>query len=174
MTAANQNGQQINLPPIFAELYPAIQTLLVSLYQIRTMSKLNEEGGYTLQLSQINAARSAQQRGYAELNRLRHALDGNRKRLDGIVAEAKSAANEITAAKNQTAEAIEKTEASTASAETLVAKINTINEAATKLKESVDAYQGPFNKFQTDLDERNTTFVDRSAIVCRCDYRFSI
>jgi hypothetical protein len=47
MIAANQKNQQLNLPPIFVELYPAIQILLSSLYQIRTMSKLNERAGYT-------------------------------------------------------------------------------------------------------------------------------
>jgi len=47
MTAANQKSQQLNLPTNFVELYPAIQSLLVTLYQIRTMSKLNEDGGYT-------------------------------------------------------------------------------------------------------------------------------
>jgi uncharacterized protein YlzI (FlbEa/FlbD family) len=32
MTAANQKSQQINLPPIFSELYQAIRSLLVGLY----------------------------------------------------------------------------------------------------------------------------------------------
>lgn len=163
MTAVNQKTQQVNLPPIFTELYPAIQSLLVSLYQIRTMSKLNEEGGYTLQLSQINAARSAQQRAYGELNRLRHALDGNRKQLDAIASEAKSTASEIAAAKSQTTEAIKKTEESKASAESLVATIGAINETAGKLKEQVDSYQGTFSKFQTDIDERNSIFVKGKA-----------
>ena len=163
MIATNQKSQQVNLPPIFNELYPAIQGLLINLYQMRTMSKLNEEGGYTLQLSQINAARSAQQRGYGELNRLRHALDGNRKKLVGIVSEAQSAAREVAAVTSRTTEAVKKAEESKAKAEALVATTNAINEAAGKLKESVVAYQGTFNKFQTDLDERSATFVKGKA-----------
>jgi hypothetical protein len=163
MTAANQKNQQINLPPIFIELYPAIQGLLVSLYQIRTMSKLNEEGGYTLQLSQINAARSAQQRAYGELNRLRHALDGNRKKLAIIVSEAQSAAREIATAKSQMVESVKKAEESKTKAETVVATTNALNETAGKLKESVSTYQDTFNKFQADLNERNATFVKGKA-----------
>lgn len=79
MTAANQKNQQLNLPPIFIELYPAIQTLLATLYQMRSMSKLSEEGGFTLQLSHISAARSAQQKAHGEVARLRRVLDGTRK-----------------------------------------------------------------------------------------------
>lgn len=163
MTAANQKAQQLNLPPIFAELYPAIQNLLVTLYQIRTMSELNEEGGYTLQLSQINAARSAQQRAYGELNRLRRAVEGNRTKLIGIIAEAQAAAEEVGAIKTRTTEAVKIAEESKAKAEALVAATNVINEAAGNLKASIDAYQATFNKFQIDLDERNTIFVKGKA-----------
>jgi hypothetical protein len=159
MIAANQKNQQVNLPPIFIELYPAIQSCLTSLYQIRTMSKLNEEGGYTLQLSQINAARSAQHRAYGDLNRLRRALDGNRKKLAGIIAEAQSAAQEVMAVTSQTTEAVKKAEESKGKAEVLLASTNAINDSAGKLKESIDAYQDKFNKFQVGLDERSATFL---------------
>jgi hypothetical protein len=158
MTAANQKNQQLNLPPIFSELYSAIQTLLVSLYQIRTMSKLNEEGGYSLQISHISAARSAQQKAYGALNRLKRALEGSQRKLDSIVSEAQVAAHDVAAVRSQTAEAAKKAEESNIKAEALSAVTNTISEAAGRLKDSVDAYQGTFNKFQTDLNERNGTF----------------
>jgi len=163
MTAANQKSQQLNLPPIFAELYPAIQNLLASLYQMRTMSKLNERAGYTLQLSQLNAARSAQQKAYGDLNRLRRALEGNRDRLATIILDAQSALKELATAKTQIAETFSKAEESKTKAEALVTNTNAINEAARKLKESVDAYQSAFAKFQADLDARTATFAQGKA-----------
>lgn len=163
MIAANQKNQQLNLPPIFVELYPAIQSLLVSLYQIRTMLKLNERAGYTLQLSQINAARSAQQKAYGDLNRLRRALEGNRDRLATIISDAQSALQELAAAKAQIAETFSRADESKTKAEALVANTNAINEAAKKLKESVDAYQSAFAKFQADLDARTATFAQGKA-----------
>lgn len=158
MTAANQKSQHVNLPPLFIELYPAIQNLLVTLYQIRTMSDLSEEGGYTLQLSHINAARSAQRRAYGELNRMRRALGGTQKKLADVVSEAQSAAAEVAAVKGQTTDAVKKAEESKTKAETLVAATTAINEAGVALKASIDAYQGTFNKFQADLDEKTATF----------------
>ncbi|HMG80248.1 MAG TPA: hypothetical protein VK591_16310 [Xanthobacteraceae bacterium] len=163
MTAANQKSQQINLPPTFSELYQAVQGLLVSLYQIRTMSKLSEKGGYTLHLSQLNAARSAQQKAYGNLNRLRHALEGNRDRLVAIISEAQSASQELATAKTQVAETLTRTEESKSRAESLVSNTNGINDSANKLKESVDAYQNAFAKFQADLDGRTATFAQGKA-----------
>jgi hypothetical protein len=163
MTAANQKNQQVNLPPIFVELYPAIQSLLVSLYQIRTMSKLNEKAGYTLQLSQINAARSAQQKAYGDLNRLRHALEGNRDRLATIISDAQTASRELSTVKTQIGAALSNAEESRTKAESLVVNANAINDAAGKLKETVDAYQSAFGKFQADLDARTATFTQGKA-----------
>jgi hypothetical protein len=163
MTAANQKNQQVNLPPLFIELYPAIQNLFVTLYQIRAMSGLSEEGGFTLQLSNINAARSAQQRAYGELNRLRRALAATQKELGSIVSEAQSATKEIAGVKSQIIEVVTKSEESKAKAEALIAATGAINETASTLKASVDAYQESFNKFQADLDERNSTFIKGKA-----------
>ena len=165
MTAANKKNQQVNLPPTFVELYPTVQNLLVSLYQIRTMSRLNEKAGYTLQLTQLNAARSAQQKAYGDLNRLRRALEGNRDRLATLVSDAQSAQKELDAAKTRIAETFSKAEESKTRAEALVANTNAIDEAARKLKESVDAYQNTFAKFQADLDTRTATFAQGKADV---------
>jgi hypothetical protein len=163
MTIANANNKQINLVPIFIELYPLIQNLLVALYQLRTMSGLSEEGGFTLQLAQIQAARSAQQRAYGDLSRLRRALDTNKTKLDSIVSTAQVAAQEVAAIRDQTTEAAQKTEEGKSTVEALVATAAAINEEATKLKTSIDAYQPTFNKFQAELDERDAIFVKGKA-----------
>ncbi len=163
MIAANQKSQQINLPPIFVELYPAIQNLFVTLYQMRAMSELSEEGGYALQISQINAARSAQQRAYGELNRLRRALGATQKKLDNIISEAGLASEEVAAVKKQSADIVKGVEESKAKAEALIAASSAINDTATTLKASIDGYQIAFNKFQADLDQRNDTFVKGKA-----------
>ncbi len=159
MTATNQKGQSINLPPIFVELYPSIQNLLTILYQIRAMSGLNEEHGFALQLSQIDSVKSAQRRAYGELNRLRRALNSSRQQLDTIVSSAQSTSKEVTSLKNKATEAAEKADEAKTKGDALIATINTISSTSEQLKKSVDAYQETFVKFQTELDTRNATFI---------------
>jgi hypothetical protein len=157
-TATNQKGQQINLPPLFAELYPVVQNVLITLYQMRTMASLNEEKGFSFELSDINAVRSAQRRAYGDLNRLRRTIDAGRRRIDADVAVLKLAEKDIEAIKTQAVEAVKKTEENKTKSEAVNAAINEINTAAGKLKENVDAYQAAYTKFQADLDTRNGTF----------------
>jgi hypothetical protein len=163
MVAADQNNQQLNLPPIFVELYPAIQNLLLSLYQIRTMSKFNEEAGYGLGLLELNATRSAQQKAYGDLSRLRRALEGNRDRLTNIISDTESASRELSNAKSQIADTFAKAEESRTKAAAIVSNTTAVNDDARKLKESVDAYQATFAKFQADLDSRTAAFAQGKA-----------
>lgn len=163
MTATNQKNQSVNLPPIFIELYPSIQNLLTILYQIRTMSGLNEEHGFALQLSQIDSVRSAQRKTYGELNRLRRALSGSRQQLDTIISSAQSTAQEIASLKDQASGAVQKADEAKTKADALVATTTNINGTAGKLKEAIDAYQATYTKFQIELDERNKTFIKGKA-----------
>lgn len=159
MTAANEKGQQINLPPVFIELYPAVQALLIVLYQMRAIGGLSEEGGFGLHLSQLDAARSAQRRAYGELNRLRRAVSTSRQQLDALVSQAKTLSKEIDSAKTKASDDVQKTEEGKTKAEALIAAVTAINGTAEKLKGDVSAYQESFNKFQAQLDERSADFV---------------
>lgn len=158
MTAANEQGQQINLPPIFLELYPAVQSFLTVLYQIRAMVDVNEEGGLGLQLSQLDAARSAQRRAYGELNRLRRAVSASRRQLESLVSSGQSSGKEIDALKDRASANVTKTEEAKSSAEVLLAATNEINIRAQQLRGEVDGYLEAFNKFQEQLSGRNLEF----------------
>jgi len=104
MTASNDKGQQINLSPVFSELYASVQSLLTVLYQMRSMTQVNEEGGLGLQLSQLDAARSAQRRAYGELSRLRRAVSQSRDRLDALVSEASTLKDSVQTLKENSSE----------------------------------------------------------------------
>ncbi|WIG52859.1 MAG: hypothetical protein OJF48_003779 [Afipia sp.] len=155
MTASNEKGQQINLAPIFIELYPAIQSLLLALYQIRTMAGINEKRGFSIEFSYIDAARSAQRRAYGELNRLRHAVAESRKQLDKIVSEAASKNREIESMKVEATTALQRAEEQKQQAEALISRVTEINTNAETLKTAVGEYQATFDDFSTQLDSRN-------------------
>jgi hypothetical protein len=163
MTAANEKGQSINLAPTFLELYPAIQTLLSALYQIRAMAGINETHGIGLQLSQIDAARSAQRRGYGELNRLRRATNEARRQLDEALQTAKLATSEIEAIKARASQSRDDIEAKNNQSIELNEITKGIHTQAEQLKSVVNGYQDSFDAFQKQLDWRNEQFAKGQA-----------
>lgn len=158
MTAANEKGQSVNLAPTFLELYPAVQTLLSALYQIRAMAGINETRGISLQLSQIDAARSAQRRGYGELNRLRRATNEARRQLDETIQATKLATEEIEVIKVRASQARDEIESKNNQSTELNETTKNIQSQAEQLKATVSGYQDSFDVFQKQLDSRNEQF----------------
>jgi hypothetical protein len=163
MTAANEKGQQVNLPPIFLELYPALQAVLTVLYQLRSMVTVNEEGGLGLQFSQLDAARSAQRRTYGELNRLRRAVSASRQELDSLVSKGQAISKEIESLKSAASGNVTRTEEAKTKSDALAVTIAEINTKAEQLNVQVNAYQETFKNFQEQLNNRNQEFTKGSA-----------
>jgi len=81
LSASNEANQQLNVAPLLAELYPAIQSLLASLYPIRSMAGVAGPSGFGLELAQIEKARTAQSQVLGEAQRLTTLLENITNRL---------------------------------------------------------------------------------------------
>jgi|GEM_PF-3040811 len=158
MAAANDQGQALNVGSSLVELYTHVQSLLASVYQLRGIARVSGKGGLALELTQMQAARSAQRRALGDFKRLTRALEGQRKELEGLATSAKAAGERIVALEGQANGEIAKVAESKQKAEELIAAATASEQAATKLKEAVDAYSKAFATFQSDLDARNVAF----------------
>lgn len=157
MTAANEAGQQLNFPPIFLELYPTIQGLLLSLHQLRSIAGITDKNGLGLELSQLDAARSAQRRAYGELSKLRGVISASRREIETQASLAKTAAREIEGSKQKSATAADRAEEIKTKTEEILNAATEINANAEKVKGEVAAYAETFAKFKADLDGRNAS-----------------
>lgn len=158
MTAANEKGQSLTLPPIFIELYPAIQALLVALYQMRAMAGLSQENGPLLELSRIVASRAAQKQVLGEVTRLRRAVEVSHTKVGKLVEATQTVAGEVEELKKKAIDAVAKSDEAKAKADDFLKLTTTINAAANTVQDAVTAYNEQFTKFQADLDARNVAF----------------
>jgi len=158
LVAGNDQGQQINAAPLLAELYTNVQGLLAAIYQLRGMVSLSGKGGLALELTQMQAARSAQRRALSDFKRLTKALEGQRKELEGLAQSAKAAGERIVALEAQAKGNVGTTTEASQKANDLIAAATASEQAAIKLKETVDAYNKTFAIFQNDLNARNQDF----------------
>lgn len=158
IVAANDKGQQINAGPILVELYPLVQAVLLSAYQVRGVSSISGKGGLALELTQMQAARTAQRKAIGDFNRLSRILEGRRKELEELVTSSTAAVERINAAEKQASEDIGKVTTSKQKAEELIASATASEETASKVKEAVEAYAKSFAAFQQELENRNNAF----------------
>jgi hypothetical protein len=158
LAATNDQGRALNVGPALVELYTHVQSLLASVYQLRGIARLSGKGGLALELTQMQAARSAQRRALGDFKRLTRALEVQRKELEALATSAKAAGERIVALEAQANGEITRVAESKQKAEELIAAATASEQSALKLKEVVDAYSKSFATFQNDLDTRNVAF----------------
>lgn len=110
ISATNEAGQQVNLLPAIIEVYANLQNFLTSIYQMRSVAGVSGTDGFAVELAQLAAARSAQRKSYADIGRLKKALQSNAQKMNEVVASADATVQKIAAAEKSVNEGAQRVE----------------------------------------------------------------